>query len=75
VKTLRRLIQPRNPAFWLMLALNGLSAVLLWIAQTYHLTVWARVVVAFFALGNALLGLRMLRQLLTTPIPADDARP
>lgn len=75
MKTLRRLIQPRNPAFWLMLALNGLSAVLLWIAQTYHLTLWARVVVAFFALGNALLGLRMLRQLLMTPRPAEDTPP
>jgi 4-hydroxybenzoate polyprenyltransferase len=73
MKTLRRLIQPRNPAFWIMLALNGLSAVLLWIAQNYHLSLLASLVVVVFAVGNALLGLRMLRQLLKTPLPTDDA--
>ncbi|MDZ7937786.1 MAG: hypothetical protein U5M53_05690 [Rhodoferax sp.] len=72
MKHLRRLIQPRNPAFWIMLALNGLSAVLLWIVQNYHLSLLASVVVVVFALGNAVLGLRMLRQLLTTPPPGDD---
>jgi 4-hydroxybenzoate polyprenyltransferase len=74
MKLLRRLIQPRNPAFWIMLALNGLSAVLLWIAQNYHLSLVASLVVVVFAVGNAVLGLRMLRQLLTTP-PPDDHTP
>jgi 4-hydroxybenzoate polyprenyltransferase len=73
VKFLRRLIQPRNPAFWIMLALNGLSAVLLWIAQNFHLSLVASLVVMVFALGNAVLGLRMLRQLLNTPSPDDQA--
>jgi 4-hydroxybenzoate polyprenyltransferase len=73
MKPLRRLIQPRNPAFWIMLALNGLSAVLLWIAQNYHLSLFASVVVVVFAVGNVVLGLRMLRQLLTTPRQGDDA--
>jgi 4-hydroxybenzoate polyprenyltransferase len=73
VKFLRRLIQPRNPAFWIMLALNGLSAVLLWIAQNFHLSLVASLVVVVFALGNAVLGLRMLRQLLNTPSPDDQA--
>jgi 4-hydroxybenzoate polyprenyltransferase len=74
MKLLRRLIQPRNPAFWIMLALNGLSAVLLWIAQNYHLSLVSSLVVVVFAVGNAVLGLRMLRQLLTTP-PPDDHTP
>ena len=73
MKFLRRLIQPRNPAFWIMLALNGLSAVLLWIAQNFHLSLVASLVVVVFALGNAVLGLRMLRQLLNTPSPDDQA--
>jgi 4-hydroxybenzoate polyprenyltransferase len=73
MKLLRRLIQPRNPAFWIMLALNGLSAVLLWIAQNYHLSLIASLVVVVFAVGNAVLGLRMLRQLLKTPPPVDGA--
>jgi 4-hydroxybenzoate polyprenyltransferase len=73
MKPLRRLIQPRNPAFWIMLALNGLSAVLLWIAQNYHLSLFASLVVVVFAVGNAVLGLRMLRQLLITPRQGDDA--
>jgi 4-hydroxybenzoate polyprenyltransferase len=73
MKLLRRLIQPRNPAFWIMLALNGLSAVLLWIAQNYHLSLIASLVVVVFAVGNAVLGLRMLRQLLKTPPPGDGA--
>jgi predicted MFS family arabinose efflux permease len=67
VKFLRRLIQPRNPAFWIMLALNGLSAVLLWIAQNYHLTEMARVVIAILALGNCWQGLRLARRLIATP--------
>jgi 4-hydroxybenzoate polyprenyltransferase len=71
VKFLRRLIQPRNPAFWIMLALNALSAVLLWIAQNFQLSLVASLVVVVFALGNAVLGLRMLRQLLSTPQPDD----
>lgn len=63
----RRLFQPRKPAFWLMLALNALSTVLVWIVQRYHLTLLASVVVAVFAIGNAWLGLRLAWQLLSTP--------
>lgn len=66
---LRRLFQPRKPAFWLMLALNALSTVLLWIVQRYTLTPLASVVIAVFALGNAWLGLRLAWQLLSTPVP------
>lgn len=64
---LRRLFQPRKPAFWLMLVLNGLSTALMWIVQNYRLTPLASVVIAVFALGNAWLGLRLAWRLLTTP--------
>lgn len=63
----RRLIQPRKPAFWLMLVLNALSTALMWIVQRYSLTPLASLVIAVFALGNAWLGLRLAWQLLSTP--------
>lgn len=51
-----RLLQPRNPMFWIMLVLNVLSLVLGWIARTYSLDALATVLVTAFAIGNALLG-------------------
>lgn len=56
---LSRLWQPRNPAFWLMVALNVLSSVLAWILRTYPLVPLAMIVVAGFALVNAWLGIRL----------------
>jgi hypothetical protein len=70
---LRRLIQPGKLAFWLMLALNGLSTALVWIVQTRSLTVVAGLVVASFAIGNMLLGLRLAWRLMQTPLPGEDA--
>ena len=63
----RRLIQPRKPAFWLMLALNALSTALIWIVQNRTLVPVAALLVAVFAIGNAVLGLRFAWQLLQTP--------
>ncbi len=57
---LARLWQPRNPAFWLMIVLNLLSTLLAWVTRTYALTPVAMLVVAGFAIGNALLGLRLM---------------
>jgi hypothetical protein len=51
-----RLFQPRNPLFWLMVALNLLSAALAWITHTTPLSAFGSVVVTGFALGNAALG-------------------
>jgi hypothetical protein len=51
-----RLFQPRNPIFWIMLALNVLSLVLGWITRSYSLNAWGMVVLTGFAIGNALLG-------------------
>lgn len=64
---LGRLIQPRKPAFWLMLVLNALSMVLVWLMQNYTLSPLASVVLALFALGNAGFGAYFTWQLLRAP--------
>ncbi|MDT8990450.1 hypothetical protein RQP54_06175 [Curvibacter sp. APW13] len=56
---LQRLFQPRNPLFWIFLVLNGLSTVLSWLTHTYALSGWLAVVVLVFAVGNAVLGMRI----------------
>ena len=62
----RRLFQPRHPIFWMLMALNGLSALLSWIAQSKPLNTLGLLLVATFLLGNALaslwLGWRLLRE-------------
>jgi hypothetical protein len=68
---LSRLWQPRNPAFWLMVALNLLSTVLAWIARSYELAPAAALMVAGFAVANALIGLRLMWLLMGD----DPARP
>ena len=56
---LARLWQPRNPAFWLMVALNLLSSVLAWVLRSYPLLPLVALVVAGFALANAVIGIRL----------------
>ncbi len=53
---LTRLFQPRNPVFWIMLALNALSMALAWLVQNRPLNTLGLVLVGGFALANALLG-------------------
>jgi hypothetical protein len=57
---LTRLWQPRNPAFWLMVALNLLSTVLAWVVRSYELAPLAALMVAGFAVANALIGLGLM---------------
>jgi uncharacterized membrane protein len=68
---LSRLYQPRNPLFWLMLVLNGLSPLLAWVVHNRPLNTAATLVVTCFAIGNAVLGMwfawRLLRE---EPAPA-----
>lgn len=59
-----RLWQPRNPAFWLMIAVNLLSTALAWVSRSYALAPAAALVVAAFAVANALIGLRLMWVLL-----------
>ena len=54
---LSRLIQPRNPQFWLLIALNALSSAISWILRTHDLPAVATWVLTGFALSNVVLGL------------------
>jgi uncharacterized membrane protein len=72
---LSRLWQPRNPAFWLMLLLNLMSTLLAWIAREFPLAPWAAAIVVVFAVGNAILGLRLMWLLLRDPAPQAGAAP
>ncbi|MCC7309806.1 MAG: hypothetical protein IT510_00970 [Sulfuritalea sp.] len=69
---LSRLWQPRNPAFWLMLAVNLLSTALAWIARNLELAPAVALTIAAFAIGNALLGLYLM-YLLMRDEPANPA--
>ncbi|CAM5512087.1 MAG TPA: hypothetical protein DCY18_04620 [Thauera sp.] len=64
---LSRLYRPRDGRFWLMIVLNLLSAVLAWVLRTYPLVPLAMAVIALFALGNALLGMRLMIDLMRAP--------
>ncbi len=64
---LARLWQPRKPAFWLVIVLNLLSALLAWIARAIPLAPWAAALLIVFATGNALFGLRLMWLLLRDP--------
>ena len=67
---LSRLYQPRNPAFWMMIALNVLSSMFAWILRSYPLSTPALVVVAGVALANALLGMWFAWRLVRDDTPA-----
>lgn len=56
---LTRLFQPRNPLFWIMMALNALSMVLGWLARTQPLTTVGVLIVGGFGVANAVLGMWM----------------
>ena len=53
---LSRIFQPLNPLFWIMLALNALSMLLAWLVQHQPLNTLGLLLVAAFALVNAVLG-------------------
>lgn len=61
---LSRLMQPRNPLFWLMMTLNGLSSALAFFLHAYDLPLVLRLVVGGFALANAVFGLRIAYRLM-----------
>jgi hypothetical protein len=68
---LTRLFQPRNPRFWMWVALNLLSAALAWMLQTRTLPMGVMLLLALFALGNAVLG-TWLMVLLWRTNPTED---
>ena len=59
-----RIYQPRNPLFWIMLALNALSYALAWIVQNRALNLLGMLLVGGFALANALLGMWLIWRLI-----------
>lgn len=63
---LSRLVQPRNPAFWLMIAFNVLSSVFAWVMRAFPLNAVALSLVGGLALANVAMGMwmawRLLRQ-------------
>ena len=61
---LGRLFQPRSPLFWMMVALNLLSAVLAWLVRTHTLDTAGSLLVGVFAVGNAVLGTYLAWQLM-----------
>ena len=61
-----RIYQPRNPLFWIMVALNLLSAGLGWITHTQPLGVVVSLLITFFAVGNACLGAWMAWRLVNS---------
>ncbi len=63
---LLRLYQPRNPLFWIMLALNVLSYGLAWIVQNRALNTLGMLLVGGFALVNAVLGMWLMWRLIKT---------
>ena len=68
-----RLFQPRNPLFWIMLALNTLSMALGWLVQNKPLNTFGLLVVGVFGVANAVLGMWLAWQLVRDPQPAPPA--
>ena len=65
----QRIYQPRNPLFWFMLVLNALSYALAWIVQNRSLNTLGMLLVAGFALVNAVLGMWLLWRLIQDAPP------
>lgn len=59
-----RLYQPRNPQFWLLLALNGLSSAISFVLRTYDLPMLITLVLAGFAIANFVIGIRIALHLM-----------
>jgi uncharacterized membrane protein AbrB (regulator of aidB expression) len=60
-----RLFQPRNPRFWLLIVLNALSAAIAFILRSHALPLPLALLLAGFAVVNAVLGLRIAWQLMS----------
>ena len=63
---LNRLIQPRNPLFWLMVALNLLSMILGWITHIHSPGVFVSLIMVVFVIGNAVLGAYLMWRLVNS---------
>ena len=61
---LSRLIQPRNPQFWLLVVLNALSSAISFILRAYELPGAVTLVLAGFAVANFVMGIRIAWRLM-----------
>lgn len=64
-----RLFQFRNPLFWVFILLNGLSTVISWLLRSYEFSLPIVLVLAGFALGNMIYGIRIAIRLMRDPAP------
>jgi len=64
---LSRLIQPRNPLFWLLILLNALSSAISFVLHAHDLSVAVTLMLAAFALGNVLIGIFIALRLMADP--------
>lgn len=65
-----RLFQSHNPLFWIFVLLNGLSTVISYLLRTQEFSLPIALVLAGFALGNMIYGLRIAVRLMRDPIPS-----
>lgn len=62
-----RLFQFRNPLFWIFVLLNGLSTIISWLLRTHEFPLPIVLLLAGFALGNMIYGLRIALRLMRVP--------
>lgn len=62
-----RIFQPRNPQFWLLVVLNVLSTAISHILRSQSLSTPITLLLAVFAVGNFVYGIRIALQLMKNP--------
>ncbi|HEX5801535.1 MAG TPA: hypothetical protein VFY24_00815 [Azospira sp.] len=60
-----RLFQWRNPQFWLLVVLNGLSTAISYLLRAYELPLPLALVLAGFAIANVVIGIRIAWRLMS----------
>jgi hypothetical protein len=68
-----RLFQFRNPMFWIFVLLNGLSTVISYLLRTQEFSLPIVLLLAAFALGNMIYGIRIALRLMREPVPSVSA--
>jgi hypothetical protein len=69
-----RLFQFRNPLFWIFVLLNGLSTVISYQLRTHEFSWPIALILAGFAFGNMIYGIRIALRLMREPDPASASR-
>ena len=65
MERLRRLWQPQNPLFWMMLGFNALSSACTWILRSQPLNLFGLLLIGTVALINVACGLLAAWKLMT----------